>query len=145
MEETQSNLFDPVDQLTDASTGKRFANYLIDAIAFYALSFVLGMLLGLIAPQLFSNESSATFISYIVAILAILVYYTAFEGSTGKSIGKLITGTKVVTLNGDKITYKDAFLRSLSRLVPLEPLSIFFGTGSMWHDRWTDTMVVNAR
>lgn len=144
MEETQSNLFDATNELVPASTGKRFLNYLIDMVAFYALCYVMGLLLALAAPGLFASESQTTFISYIIAILIILAYYTALEGSTGKSFGKMITGTKVVTEEGYKITYKDAFLRTLSRLVPFEGFSIFMGSG-MWHDRWTQTQVVEGR
>ncbi|MCH5714879.1 RDD family protein [Niabella hibiscisoli] len=143
MEEMQSNLFDENYEFTPASTGKRFINYVIDFAAFYALCYVSGILLAILAPGLFTSENQTTFVSYLVAIVLILAYYTVLEGSTGKSLGKMLTGTKVVTEEGHKITYRDAFLRALSRLVPFEALSIFLGSG-MWHDRWTQTRVVEA-
>ncbi len=55
----------------------------------------------------------------------------------------MIPGTKVLTEEGYKITYKDAFLGTLSRLVPFEALSIFPGSGT-WHDHWTQTQVTEA-
>lgn len=139
MEEIQSNLFDERHELRQASKGKRLANYLIDFVVFYAIIFVIAI----IAPGIVVSDGEASLAYYLIAIIVIVGYYTVLEGSTGKSLGKMVTGTKVVTENGNKITYKDAFMRSLSRLVPFEALSIFFGAG-MWHDRWTETQVVEA-
>jgi len=68
-------------------------------------------------------------------------YFTFMEGATGgKSIGKIITRSKAVKEDGTSITWNDALLRSLSRIVPFEPFSAF--GGQPWHDRWTNTKVV---
>ncbi|MFT4092653.1 MAG: RDD family protein [Niabella sp.] len=142
MEENSSNLFETTQISAPATTGQRLANYIIDVIIFYVLCFVLGFIIASIIPSLFGYGGSTTFASYLIAIVVIVSYYTLLEGSTGKSVGKIVTGTKVITENGDKTTYKDAFIRSVSRLVPFEPLSIFFGNSGMWHDRWSHTRVV---
>lgn len=61
----------------------------------------------------------------------------------GRSIGKLITGTKVIRENGENISAKDAMMRGFSRMVPFEAFS---GLGVRpWHDTWTDTRVVKIR
>jgi uncharacterized RDD family membrane protein YckC len=117
--------------LHPASTGQRFANYIIDVIAFVILYVVL-----LFAFDSFSNELFYPFMQYPILIL----YYTIFEGITqGRTLGKYITRTKVYKTDGGNITFKDAFLRSLSRLVPFEPFSAF--NGYPWHDKWTNTIV----
>jgi hypothetical protein len=59
-------------------------------------------------------------------------------------LGKLITGTRAIREDGVELNFKDAFLRSLSRLVPFEPFSIWSGNG-IWHDSWTKTMVIKSR
>jgi uncharacterized RDD family membrane protein YckC len=61
----------------------------------------------------------------------------------GRTLGKLITGSKAVREDGTSLTWKDACLRSLSRMVPFEPFSAL--GGAPWHDRWTKTTVVRTR
>jgi len=72
------------------------------------------------------------------------MYYTILEATTGKTIGKMITGTKVTNDDFSKPSLGSAFKRSLCRLIPFEPLS-FFGSSSPsgWHDTITDTWVVD--
>ena len=141
----QTNLLNEFSEPTFeyASAGQRFVNYLIDLIIFYVLMFIVGIFIGIAAVAgLASIESVAvTILTYVFAIAFYLLYYTLLEGSKGKTLGKLVSKTKVVTEDGTPMTYNKAFVRSLSRLVPFEPLSVFFGL-KMWHDQWTNTMVV---
>ncbi|MCC7521544.1 MAG: RDD family protein [Flavobacteriaceae bacterium] len=67
------------------------------------------------------------------------------EYKLGKTIGKLITGTRVVYANGDSINLRTAILRSLSRLVPFEAFSLLGTPPRGWYDDWTDTYVVNEK
>jgi uncharacterized RDD family membrane protein YckC len=141
----QTNLLNEFSEPTFeyASAGQRFVNYLIDLIIFYVLMFIVGIFIGIAAVAgVASTESvSITILTYVFAIAFYLLYYTLLEGSKGKTLGKLVSKTKVVTEDGTPMTYSKAFVRSLSRLVPFEPLSVFFGL-KMWHDQWTNTMVV---
>jgi uncharacterized RDD family membrane protein YckC len=66
--------------------------------------------------------------------------YTDRGITKGRSLGKWITGTVAVRLDGNTINWKDAFLRSLSRIVPFEPFSAL--GYAPWHDKWTETTVV---
>ncbi len=139
----------------EASTGQRFLNYLVDGLI---MQYGLGMLTGYLvvstaiaidedtAYSLFGNESSASFIfsTYLISIVNYLVYYTFCEKLfQGYTLGKLLTGTRAIRTDGQELTIRDAFLRTLSRCVPFEPLSAF--GNRPWHDRWTNTMVVKSR
>jgi len=134
-----------------ASTGQRFANYLIDIIIFYVVLFAIGTAIGLgyVASEttLDSRGTSLTgsgFTDYVLIYAIYIFCYTLFEGaSKGRTVGKWITGTKAVAENGADINWGDAFKRSLSRIVPFEPLSAF--GGHPWHDRWTHTKVIKVR
>ena len=149
----ETNLLQDVEQqiyLEPASKGSRFANYLIDVIVFYVFIFLFGIIYGIMLVSsgeqvddsvLTQETGNAVMIQYLVAIIIIVGYYTIMEGATkGRTIGKFITGTQVVKEDGSQITWKDAFLRSLSRLVPFEPFSAL-GT-TPWHDSWTNTTVI---
>ncbi|MFT3846114.1 MAG: RDD family protein [Lacibacter sp.] len=127
-----------------AGAGQRFLNYLIDLIAFYILNLIAGFFIGILFAATgtpFGTEGNAQLLLMFISFTLFVIYYTVFEGAKGKTLGKLITKTKVLTADGEPVTYKQAFLRSLSRLVPFEPLSAFFGL-TMWHDQWTNTIVV---
>jgi uncharacterized RDD family membrane protein YckC len=67
------------------------------------------------------------------------IYYLIFEGLLESTIGKKITGLKLTGLENLPIRQKliQVLLRTLSRLIPFEPISLFLtGEGKMmWHDR----------
>jgi uncharacterized RDD family membrane protein YckC len=148
----QEDLF----QYQEASTGQRFLNLLIDSVVMnFGLSFltggIVGYLLGTLFPDfamsLFGDEESsgAFWFGIILAYFNDIVYYTFCEKVfKGYTLGKLITGTRAVRTDGSDLTLKNAFLRTVCRLVPFEPFSIWFGDG-LWHDRWTKTMVIKTR
>ena len=148
METNESLLSDLEQGITQepASTGVRFANYLIDLIGFYALMFVIGLVIGLMQLQnegIYENETltGSQFTDFLFTYALYLLYYIVFEGATrGRSLGKLITGTVAIQEDGSPVTWNKALLRSLSRLVPFEPFSAL-GTAP-WHDSWTGTQVV---
>lgn len=137
-----------------ASTGQRFGNYLIDNLLMqFGLSFAVGFLLAqflmAVSPETaydwFGEGEGRWGVSYLIGLLDYLLYYTVCEKLfRGYTLGKLITGTRAVRNDGGELTLKDAFLRSLSRMVPFEALSLWIG-GGLWHDRWTNTTVIKTR
>ena len=128
----------------NASTTQRFVNYLIDTIIFYVVMYgMVAILLILFYIKKGRPDNSGLFqlwlflSSYILYVL----FYTFSEGaSRGRSVGKLVTRTKVVREDESEITWKDAFIRSLCRVVPFEALSAF--GGYPWHDKWSNTKVI---
>jgi uncharacterized RDD family membrane protein YckC len=137
----------------DATQGQRFLNYLIDLVLFYLFVLVLSTVAGIIIysmnPQsTFFEEGNDDFFGSITDRLLGLVLYALFmsvvEGLfKGRTLGKLITGTKAIRDDGGVITWSDAFKRGFSRAVPFEPFSAL--GGNPWHDKWTDTRVVKIR
>lgn len=109
---------------------KRLINYFIDIIAMMVGSFIVGNLFG----------HSGTIMGYLV----IFIYYFGMEFIWGLTIGKLVTRTKLISITSDNISFLQVLVRTLSRLIPLEPLSILFSkTGRTWHDILSKTMVVD--
>lgn len=151
---TEEHLFndEEIIQYEEASNGQRFLNYIIDYLVMtFGVDLLTGYLLGLLlnavsreaAYTLFAENEVAA--SLLLGILNFLIYYTFCEKIfRGYTLGKLVTGTRVIREDGQELLFSDAFLRSLSRLVPFEPLSIWFGNG-MWHDTWTKTQVIKTR
>jgi uncharacterized RDD family membrane protein YckC len=151
----QENLFEDHIQYTPATSGQRFLNWLIDNLLMrFGLSYITGTAVGYIIGKFFpeyashivydQNTIDLFVLAYAIGIFNYLIYYTICEKAfRGYTLGKLITGTRVIRDDGGELTFKDALLRSLSRLVPFEVLS---GFGySPWHDAWTKTTVIKAR
>lgn len=120
-----------------ASKWKRFFNYLIDSIVMSLLIIFIGYI-------------TLTFISYYPLAIYIIegsaivfLYYFVLESTTHKTIGKLITGTIVVTENFEETTPSQIAIRTLCRFIPFDPLSYLF-TETGWHDSLSKTRVVEA-
>jgi uncharacterized RDD family membrane protein YckC len=133
-----------------ASAGKRLANYLIDLVLFYIVLFILGFILAMLSPAfagILINESSGFgLLDRLITLLLYAVYMSAVEALFhGKSLGKLITKTKAVNLDGSQISAAIAFERGFSRAVPFCVFSALGNPCDPWQDRWTNTMVINEK
>jgi len=123
-----------------ASVGKRFLNYLIDFIIFYIIIIILIIILNLTNSHVILNSMSGELFILILFFIYFSLFETIFKGRT---IGKFITGTKVIMEDGTAAATKAFSLRSLCRLVPFEPFSAF--GGRPWHDKWTRTFVIDVK
>ena len=75
----------------------------------------------------------------------LLVYYIACEHFFSRTLGKLLTGSKVISDSGGKPTFAQIVGRSFARLIPFEPASVLFSsTGRGWHDSLPGTRVVKS-
>lgn len=128
-------------ELVKSSIGERFIHYMVDFLfsiifCFYFTELLLVNLFDLILPHFYINPS------YLLSgTLAWMVYLTFFEALIKTTPAKILTGAKVVMIGGNDINLKAALLRSLVRLIPLEPFS-FLQDRSGWHDEWSKTQVV---
>jgi len=132
-----------------ASAGKRFANYLIDLVVFYLVTVLLfALYYVMVTPQEYaaSTNSIDSLTDRLVSMLMYGIISGIVEGLfKGKSLGKLITGTRAVNTDGTNISFKTALLRGLSRIVPFEPFSALGGPSNPWHDKWTNTYVIDEK
>ena len=135
--------------LNTASQGKRFANYLIDRIVLFLFSLGFGILLGIIlalfSPETLDVVEQGNFLlEYLFAFVLGTIYYSIFEGLTGRSLGKLITKTKVVNEQGEKADFGSIFLRSMCRYIPFNAFSFLSSDAIGWHDTLSKTRVVEV-
>jgi uncharacterized RDD family membrane protein YckC len=137
----------PEDRYVRAEAGKRFVNYFVDIIVFYIVIFAGGFIVGLLNPEALDNlaeESGYGIVDRIIFLGMYAIYMGTVEGLfKGKSVGKLITRTKAVNLDGSRIGWKEAFARGFSRAVPLCVFSAFGTPCDPWQDKWTSTMVID--
>jgi len=119
--------------LISASQGARFVNLLVDSfviwLGFFGLLWTVG---------LDFDEGTPALAYYGLTI----GYYLFCEGVFGVTVGKLLTRTRVVALNGGRASFAQIFGRTLSRFVPFEAFSFFGKLPTGWHDRWSNTRVI---
>ncbi len=136
-----------------AGWAKRLANYVIDIIVFSTLLSILLMVIAPVFPPAakwlqgkpgsFGLNNQITLIDQLMISCLYGFYMSVLEAILkGKSIGKLITRTRVVEQNGLPVTTQAAFIRGLVRIIPFEQLSAISFSCRPWHDRWSGTIVV---
>lgn len=136
--------------LQTATFLRRFLNYLIDVVACYAVGFILSVAIVLVAGQgaLARLVEPNLLRAYALNVGLMLVYYILLEGMFGVTVGKLITGTRVVDEQGRPPSWGQVVGRSFARLIPFDALSLFFSDSRRptgWHDRLPKTLVVRTR
>ncbi|WP_199118129.1 RDD family protein [Pedobacter sp. ASV28] len=129
-----------------ASLGKRLANYIIDLIAFYIIIFFAGFIMELAFPGIISAANINGLLDKLLTLclygLVMFIIEMVFQG---KSLGKLITGTKAVNRNGEIPTINQFLARNFIRAVPFNAFSALGSPCSPWHDNWSDTIVVDEK
>jgi len=128
----------------EVSKGIRFTNRLIDFIFIMVFSFVIGLVWASVSPEsMVILEQGGRLTDYIFGFVVGMIYYTLFEAITSRTLGKLITGTKVVDEKGNAPDIGKILLRSLCRYIPFDAIS-FFSEGQGWHDSLSKTRVIKA-
>jgi uncharacterized RDD family membrane protein YckC len=129
-------------ELNVAGKGRRFGTFLIDylisSVFVFVVTFVLALTLG---------ESAITALEGVPGLLVglplMFAYYVGFESLWGRTPGKFVCGTIVVTDEGGTPTFRTIAVRTLCRFIPFEPFSFFGDRG--WHDKFSKTQVVMVR
>lgn len=136
-------------ELDPANRNVRFVNFIVDRAVFFFVMKGINLFWATYLPMLVYSTDLTT--ANIITVLAGLLLYGFITGLTevllkGRTVGKLITGTRAVNPDGIYISAGTGFLRGLIRIIPFEPFSAFGGEWPRpWHDRWTNTWVVKER
>lgn len=129
-----------------ASRDQRAAGFILDLLITYPMMLVLialPELLGLLA-LLDINLDFGGMAQLMAWLIFLFIYYVVCEGLWHRTIGKLITGTRVIHESGRAPTLADIIMRTLLRYIPLEFITYIADTRPAgWHDRWSNTRVVN--
>ena len=129
-------------QRPTATMGWRLVNLLVDTLGVYAFAFLTGVILFSAG----AGQALEQINEYLFGALLWIAYYTPQEALFGRTLGKLVTGTRVVNAEGGDIGWFQALKRSLFRLVPFEAFSFLSESRPRgWHDRWSGTRVVSLR
>jgi uncharacterized RDD family membrane protein YckC len=134
---------DPSEVLEPAPRWRRVVNQLLDLVGITIAATLVAIALRVVsvAVNIDVMQSAGPLFGFGVVFL----YYFVCEAVFGQTLGKLVTGTRLVTESGARAPIWLVLFRSIYRFVPLEPLSIFSRRRIMWHDLWSKTRVVQVR
>jgi len=127
------------------SQGVRFGYFMIDVAFFYIITFIIGLLIGIIIVAT-GNVDLLRYDSALMKFLNLMnypvffLYYAISEGLGGATLGKLICGYTVIDDQANKVSFPKALLRTVCRYIPFEAFSCFAERG--WHDTLSKTYVV---
>lgn len=137
-----------------AGFGLRVANYFVDYAVVWGIFFVFGLIaaalsqylgLTIFADALNALENLTKLQDILLTTGVTLVYYFLMEHyANGRTIGKFVTGTQVISTDGTKPDATQILYRTLSRIVPFDGFSFAFAENG-WHDKWSDTRVVKIK
>lgn len=122
------------EKLVIAESNKRLMNYLIDQVSacIYTLIFVL-----------FIYDPGSLIVAYL--LIGCSYYFFMEHFNDGKTMGKIVTKTKAVTIDGDKMPIKTIFIRTISRFIPFDNVSYLLLNTTGWHDMISKTIVIEDR
>ena len=136
------------DEIVKASPGQRILNLFVDWIAsFIATALVYGIIIDTVMPprpiSYTEPKSNSDLLDLLLTFLGYVLFMAIMEaGYKGKTIGKFLTKTRAVNLDGTPISIKTAFVRAFIRAIPLNTVSALTPACSPWHDKWTNTTVI---
>jgi uncharacterized RDD family membrane protein YckC len=134
---------EPSEALEPAPRWRRLANLLLDFVGMILTAMLFGLFLG--AASATMHIDVAQYTGRPFGWTVVFLYYLASEALFGRTLGKLVTDTRVVTESGGRPAFWQILARSMYRFVPFEPFSLFNRQSIAWHDRWSKTRVVRTR
>lgn len=124
------------------SKNLRFLSYFIDLL-FRILIFV-SLLYLLRGKGLFGDNLVMEF--YLMSVVIEFLYYLISELCFKNSLGKIITGSKLVGYDLEKPTEGQILKRNICRMFPFEMLFFFSHlNGYGWHDRLSKTLIISNK
>lgn len=141
---SDSELAEKTEAIVPAGKGRRFLNLIIDYIAQLIFAIILGFIIVILGGAEIISKLQGTS-EFIFGLLILLSYYILMESIFGRTIGKYITGTKVVDETGRKPSLGQVIGRSFSRFIPFEAFSFLGAETRGWHDSLPKTLVVICR
>lgn len=123
----------------------RGLNYLIDRVLSNTLFVIIIFILIIAGYNDNFNKLNGYLLFFALYFAVLYLYYFLSEAIFSKTPGKFITQTQVISEQGAKPTLPKIALRTLSRAIPFDELSVFVLKGNTFHDKISKTDVNLSR
>lgn len=140
----------------NAFANRRQFAWIIDHLIFYFISFIAGMLLGLLlmssrssnVPSVSTSPASGFDFTPLIVGHVLWLGFLLKDGFSGRSPGKMVCGIRTIDVSSHKpISFGQSFKRNLPTYIPFAILimAVQLIKGTRWGDRWANTRVVWIR
>ncbi|CAM3152663.1 RDD family protein [Filibacter tadaridae] len=157
--EEQSNLVENSDKRQPGQFRAKYAGFWIRFWAYTIDLLVIAAISGIVVKPIFrvahidiSSPSFLLFSPYkITALLLLLLYFTMMTKFLQQTVGKMIMGIKVVSENGDRLSWSSVLFREVvgrfisKTLVLPYLLVLFMPKKEALHDLFADTIVIHEQ
>lgn len=124
------------------SSGTRIVHFFVDFVAFFITALILSLISGLFITT--NDQTVLKLVSYVLFFISFFTYFVVMEFKFQKTIGKFLTKTKVVMIDGQRPRLNDIISRTLYRLIPIDQISFIF-TKNGFHDSFSKTTVIKEK
>ncbi|WP_437897300.1 RDD family protein [Sorangium sp. So ce124] len=127
-----------------ASGGRRLVNLIVDYMGLMLFTFLVGVIFGLLGGAEVFERTNDTLLGLVI----MFAYYVSMEAIFGATLGKLVTGTRVVMEDGSRAGLGRIALRTLCRFIPFEAFTFLTRRGAApvgLHDGLSKTRVILVR
>ena len=136
----------------NASGIRRFLNLIIDNVVLTVLSYGAGVVLGIVyviakGSGQFTEQDQATLqaMGFLLGLIVGFSYFFLLEALCQKTVGKLLTGTKVISMDGGRPSIGQFLGRTAARYIPFEAFSFLTSQEPRgWHDTLSGTRVIRG-
>lgn len=123
-----------------AGKEKRCINLIIDTIMYYLIATLIMLIINILGEDIKENY----FYTYLIMYGSHFTYYSLLEHfAGGKTVGKFITKTRVLTETRELPSLQTSMIRSFCRFIPFEAFSNLGKPPRGWHDSFSKTYVIN--
>lgn len=127
------------EKTNNVSVLNRIINFVFDSIAILIIDIIVVLLL---SPSFtYVGQDLTRIVFTLCMIVVFFAYYMLFEFHYQRTLGKFVTGTRVVNKFGDNPSVSDVLARTFLRLIPFDNISFLF-PGNGFHDWLSDTKVI---
>jgi uncharacterized RDD family membrane protein YckC len=120
-------------------SGTRLLHLIIDLIACSIAANIVLFIAGFFLTS--TNDLYLQFLTLFLFFGTFFAYYAIMEIKFQKTLGKFITNTKVVKMNGEKPENSDIIVRTFCRFVPFDQVTFLFMKNGI-HDFLSKTKVI---
>jgi uncharacterized RDD family membrane protein YckC len=108
--------------------GMRLVAAIIDLVIYFLFAWLLAAATGGLTQSGFELTGAPALVSF----LAVAVYFIGMEKLFGGTVGKLVLGLRVVTLDLHPISWSQSLIRNLLRIVDFLPFFYIVGAIAIW-------------
>ena len=112
--------------------GRRFLAILIDLVILGVIDYIISLAFGGVRTEGGSVSVSLTGLPALIIALIPVLYYIVLEAIMGGTLGKMLLGTRIVTVDGSRIGWGASIVRNLLRIIDVLPFAYILGAILIW-------------